>query len=111
MKGPRIGMLVLGNVNLNRYYADIRKRFLIISPRIRGIVIPNCGNGEDWNHQVLSFSPSENRVYWICCKRDITSVGVVGDIVLSSPNNRLLMIEDSQGCCLSGYIIPKEDLE
>ena len=110
-KEERIGILMLGNANLNRYYAEIRRRFYVVSTRIRGISVPNCGNGEDWNHQVLGLSEAEDRVYWICCKQDITSVGVVGDIVLSAPNNRLLTIGNGQRCCISGYIIPKEDLE
>lgn len=111
--GPegRFGMLLLGNANLNRYYPDIAQRFGNMRRRIRGIGIPNCGSGEDWNYQILNLFAEDGRLYWICNKHDITSVGVVGDIVLSSSQNRLLMLESHSACCFSGYIIPKEDLE
>lgn len=107
----RFGMLMLGNANLNRYYSDIVKRFRLIWSRIRGICVPNCGSGEDWNHQILSLFASEDRLYWVCSKQDITSVGMAGDIVFSSSYNRFVLLDNHCACCISGYIIPKEDLE
>lgn len=107
----RLGLLLLGNVNLNRYFSEIEVRFWILKPRIRGVCVPNCGNGEDWNHKILNISKVKDRIYWICGKHEITSVGVVSDIVLSRSNNRFLTIEDGGVCCLSGYIIPKEDID
>lgn len=107
----RFGMLMLGNVNLNRYWSDIMARFWKVRTRIRGIGIPNSGSGENWNYQMLRFSAENDRVYWICVKDDITSAGVISDIVLSASNNRFLPIDEGWGCCLSGYIIPKEDID
>lgn len=106
----RFGILMLGNVNLNRYISEIQTRFWQFWKRLRGIGVPNCGSGVDWNGQVLRFSDVRDRIYWICSKHDITSAGVVSDIVLSSSNNRFLMVDEDGGCCLSGYIIPKEDI-
>lgn len=105
----RFGMLMLGNVNLNRYVSEIITRFWRVRLRIRGVCVPNCGRGEDWNHQILEMSSSEDRVYWICGKHDITSAGVVSDIVMSAQNGRFLSVDRGQGCCFAGYIIPKED--
>lgn len=110
-KEPRFGMLMLGNANLNRYLSEILTRFSKVIPQIRGISVPNCGNGEDWNHQILEFLGTKDRIYWICSKHDMTSPGVVSDIVLSVPNSRFLAIDRNWGCCLSGYIIPKEDID
>lgn len=107
----RFGMLLLGNVNLNRYLPQIASRFWKVRFRIRGISVPNCGSGEDWNHKILGIMTKRERVYWICGKNDLTSVGVVGDIVLSRPNNRFLALDQNTGCCFSGYIVPKEDID
>ena len=107
----RFGMLMLGNVNLNRYITDVAARFWILKGSIRAICISNCGSGEDWNHQVLKLSDGGDRIYWICNKHDMTSAGVVNDIALSAPNNRFLAIDSNWGCCFSGYIVPKEDID
>lgn len=107
----RFGILLLGNVNLNRYLPEIAARFWMVRFRIRGITVPNCGSGEDWNHKMLGFTTKRERIYWICNKNDITSVGVVSDIVLSRTNNRFLTLDQNTGCCFSGYIVPKEDIE
>lgn len=107
----RFGILLLGNVNLNRYLPEIVSRFWKVRFRIRGLSVPNCGSGEDWNHKMLGFTAKQERIYWICGKTDITSVGVVSDIVLSRPNNRFLTLDQNTGCCFSGYIIPKEDID
>ncbi len=107
----RFGILLLGNVNLNRYLPEVLARFWKVRFRIRGISVPNCGGGEDWNHKILGLAAKRERLYWICSKADITSVGVVSDIVLSGPNNRFLILDRNTGCCFSGYIVPKEDIE
>lgn len=107
----RFAVLMLGNVNLNRYWSDILSRFWQLRMRIRGISVPNSGSGENWNHQMLRFSAKKDRIYWICVKDDITSAGVVSDIVLSASNNRFLPIDEDMGCCLSGYIVPIEDID
>lgn len=107
----RFGVLMLGNANLNRYLSKIMERFSGVAARIRGVSVPNCGSGEDWNHRILELSAAKDRIYWICGKNDITSAGVVSDIVLSSPNNRFLSVDENRGCCLSGYIVPKEDMD
>ncbi len=109
MGEPRFGILMLGNVNLNRYLSEIMRRYSKVIPRIRGIGVPNCGSGKEWNHQMLRPFIVKDRIYWICLKHDITSAGVVSDIVLSAASNRLLPVDAARGCCLSGYIIPKED--
>lgn len=111
IKESRFGILMLGNANLNRYLSEIVARFWRICPRIRGISVPNCGSGEDWNYQILSTFEEKDRTYWICGKHDITSPGVVSDIVLSTSRHRFLTVNEGFGCCLSGYIIPREDID
>lgn len=110
-KRARFGMLMLGNINLNRYLFEILTRFSRVMPQIRGICIPNCGSGENWNHRMLEFFRAKDRIYWICAKHAMTSAGVVSDIVLSSSHHRLLPLDGEWGYCLSGYIIPKEGQE
>lgn len=102
---PRFGILLLGNVNLNRYSSEILNRFWKIRSRIRGVGMPGCGNGEYWNHQILSVMSGRDRMYWICSRSESTSAGVVNDIVLSSVHNRLLVIGKNEGICFSGYLI------
>lgn len=108
---PKFGMLMFGNANLNRYFYEIMNRYLKVIHQIRGIGVPNCGCGADWNHQILEVFNRKDRMYWICCKHDITSAGVVSDIVLSASNNRFLPVAGEWGCCLSGYIIPKDEMD
>lgn len=107
----RFGVFLLGSVNLNRYLPKIQARFLTVLPRVCAVTLPNSGSGEDWNHQILSMLHAKERLYWICSKHDMTSAGVISDIVLFSPGNRVLAIGRDWGCCLSGYIIPKEDMD
>lgn len=107
----RFGILMLGNANLNCYFTEIMARFGKVRNRIRGIGVPNCGSSKDWNRQMLRFSAPEDRIYWICGKYDITSPEVVSDIVLSSSGNRFLTVDSSRGCCIAGYLVPKEDMD
>ncbi len=107
----RFGLLMLGNVNLNHYYEKIAERFAKIRERIRGIAVPNSGSHADWNPEILHLSEGKDRMYWICGKHEITSQKVVSDIVLSSSNNRFLTVDDERGCCLAGYLVPKEDMD
>ena len=111
IQAGKFGVMMLGNVNLNRFYPEIAERFCTVKGRTAGVCVPNCGSGEDWNYRIINLFTVEGRQYWICGKHDITSVGVVGDIVLSSSRNRVLMLDQGYVCCFAGYIIPKEDLE
>lgn len=111
MDEPRFGMLILGNVSLNRYLTEIVTRFWKVRLRVRGISVPNCGNSEDWNHQILSIFSLKDRIYWICSQNERTSAGVVSDIVLSSPNNRFLTLNEEKGGCFSGYLVSKENIK
>lgn len=106
---PRFGILLLGNVNLNRYSAEIINRFWKIRFRIRGIGVPGCGNSEYWNHQILGIMSDRDRMYWICSRNKSTSAGVINDIALSAVYNRLLVIGKNEGVCFTGYLIPRED--
>jgi len=107
---PRFGFLMLGNVNLSKYFEEIDARFLsILNTRIRGIVVPDCGSKKDWNKDILKLSSAQERIYWICTQQKKTSSKVISDIVLSSINNRFLRVDEQMGCCFSGYIVPKED--
>lgn len=105
----RFGMLMLGNANLDSCLEEIFKRFRMIQNRIRGIGVPNCGNQEDWNHRILGLGSLKERIYWICEKHELTSPGVVSDIILASSHNRFLMLDENHGCCFTGYLHTKED--
>lgn len=105
----RFGVWLLGNVNLNRYLPELHARFFKIIPRVRGIAVPNRGSGAEWNHQILRLFDATDRIYWICAKHDMTSAGVVSDIVLSSANQRFCPVDKDWGFCLSGYALPRED--
>ena len=107
----RFGILMLGNLNLNRYLIELLERFLRVLPQVRAIGVPNCGSGENWNHKILELFSGKDRIYWICARHDITSAGVVSDIALSSPNHRVVPVSEEWGCCLSGYLIPKENID
>lgn len=111
VKNARFGMLMLGNVNLNRYLSEIMARFESVWLRIRGISVPSCGDGEDWNNGILKAYSPDDRIYWICVKNEITSLGVVNDIVLSASSNRFFTVDEEWGCCFSGYLIPRADMD
>lgn len=107
----RFGILMLGNVNLNVSLSEIVTRFWRLHDRIRGIGIADGGNRESWNPQILNFLSAKDRLYWICNKNRKLSSEVISDIILSSPQNRFLAVQEKEGVCFSGYLIPKETVE
>lgn len=110
-KDTRFGMLLLGNTNLNRYLPEVVTRFWGLRERIRAIAVPNSGTVTDWNIQVLGFSSDQDRMYWLCGKQGFTSPEVIRDITLSTPCNRFVNLTESTGCCFSGYLIPRDNME
>lgn len=105
----RFGILLLGNINLNRFLPEIVTRFWELRERIRVITVPNSGAEEEWSKQALVFSSPQDRVYWLCCKQKFTSSDVVSDIVLTNPGNRFINVPENMGSCFSGYLIPRDE--
>ncbi|MBO5373522.1 MAG: hypothetical protein J6A75_12525 [Lachnospiraceae bacterium] len=106
---PRFGTLLLGNVNLKKYFSEVMDQFWIVRNHIRAVTVPNCGSKDDWNSEILKLSSEQERIYWICNRHEKTAPTVVNEIVMFSSNNRFLRMDKEMGGCFSGYIVPKEE--
>ena len=50
----KVGLLNLGNVNLNISLNNVIARYAYVLKQVRGISVPNCGNWKNWNKKLLS---------------------------------------------------------
>lgn len=108
-KGSCFGVMLLGNLNLKEYMAELTVRYNSIGKRIRILTIPDGANFDKWNPQILAmFSGSDFR-YWIAAMNRSASEEVLKDIVFSNAYYRLVHINAEFGSCFSGYLVDKED--
>jgi hypothetical protein len=99
-----LGILLLGNVDLGKHFADIEKRFRSIISLVRAITIPGCGKKEFWNMKFLTMFFGDDSRYWICGLDWETSYNPIVEIVIASPRNSIVTISDEFGYCFSGYL-------
>lgn len=104
-------MMLLGNVDFNRYLSTIKKRFACVIDQIRAITLPECGKREYWNRQCLSFMYGKDTKYWICGLARETSPAVISDIVVADPRNHVVTISEEFGFCFSGYLVATAENE
>lgn len=105
----RVGLLNLGNVNLNTSLKSVIARYGAVLEQVRGIAIPNCGDKKSWNKRLLSVFTGMDLEYYICACGKNTDSGVIRDIVTSSSFNRFINVNEEFAYCFSGYIAPKEE--
>ncbi len=105
----RYGTLLLGNINLKRYFSDIAMRFWEIRNQVRAIGLPNCCVEEYWNSQILKLIHGSDMIYWVCPVRKYTSTRALLQIITESSFNRLIQVNAEYGFCISGYLVPYDE--
>lgn len=101
-----VGMLLLGNIDMNKWLPEIRRRYGCVIHQVCGVTIPRGGKREYWNRQCLSLLYGENTKYWVCGLDWETSPTVISDIIVSNPKNQVVTISEEFGYCFSGYLTP-----
>lgn len=105
----KVGLLNLGNVNLNISLNNVIARYAYVLKQVRGISVPNCGNWKNWNKKLLSVFAGVDIQYFVCAGGKNTDSDVIRDIVMYSTFNRFINVNEEFAQCFSGYIIPKEE--
>ncbi len=103
------GTLAIGNINMGRFLPEVRNRFFDLWRQVRAMTLPGCGNREYWNRQCLTMILGESFKYWICGLDRKTSPSVISDVVVASPQNRLVTVSKEYGYCFSGYLVPLDE--
>ena len=103
----RVGLLNLGNVNLNTSLKNVSARYGSVVEQVRGISVPNSGKEAFWNEKLLSVFTGTDLEYYICACDKNTGDKVIRDIAMSSAYNRFINVNDEFAYCFSGYLVEK----
>lgn len=103
----RVGLLNLGNVNLNTSLKKVIARYGSVVEQVRGISVPNSGKEAFWNEKLLSVFTGTDLEYYICACDKNTGDKVIRDIALSSAYNRFINVNEEFAYCFSGYLVEK----
>ena len=103
----RVGLLNLGNVNLNTSLKNVIARYGSVVEQVRGISVPNSGKEAFWNEKLLSVFTGTDLEYYICACDKNTGDKVIRDIALSSAYNRFINVNEEFAYCFSGYLVEK----
>lgn len=98
----RVGLLNLGNVNLNTSLKNVIARYGSVVEQVRGISVPNSGKEAFWNEKLLSVFTGTDLEYYICACDKNTADKVIRDIALSSAYNRFINVNEEFAYCFSG---------
>ncbi|MFP3155791.1 hypothetical protein LQZ18_15455 [Lachnospiraceae bacterium ZAX-1] len=105
------GVLLLGNININRCLPELIVRFSCVQNKIRVIALPGCGMEEYWNKEYLVWMNQNEMRYWVCTKQQAEASAVITDLVLANPYNRVVTVSEEYGYCFSGYLVPRVEME
>lgn len=108
-KGSCFGVLLLGNVNLKRYLADVTRRYHSIGKRIRILTIPDGASLDKWNPQILALFSGSDFHYWLAAMNSRSSGEVLKDIMFSNSHHHLVQVSAEFGSCFSGYLVDKNE--
>lgn len=103
----RAGVLLLGNVNLNKYMTELKQRYHVINDQIRAITLPNCGNKNNWNSELMEFDVRKNAVFWICPLQSQTPDKVLREIKSKNARYRIIGLNENYGSCFNGFLTEK----
>lgn len=104
----RFGVLLLGNVSLQKYFSEVTMRFWKFREKIRAVTLPDCGVEQYWNAQALQLIRGKDVRYWLCPIRNDTSTRALLQIITESSFNRLIQLNHEYGFCMAGYLVPVE---
>lgn len=100
----RMAILLLGNLDMKRYYKELRIILQHHIDKIRTIGVPDCGSGEDWESQILDDFVSDDTLYWIIPMRQKEPSIVLQDILDHHIYHRAFNINSEKGFCISGFM-------
>lgn len=104
----RMGILLLGNVNMKKYLPQILVYFWSLQRKTRAILVSNCGAKNYWNAQMMKGLISEDSIYWILPVEKDGRSEVILDILAFSSYNHIVNINKRFGYCFSGYLVPND---
>lgn len=102
----RMGILLLGNVELKRYFVEVSLYFGAFFRKIRAVSVPGVHAG--WDKKILKCLSQKDYIYFILPVSYHTGSEAVTDILTASASYRLVNIRMDQGYCMCGYLICKE---
>lgn len=106
----RMGILLLGNVNLKKYLPQILVYFWNIERKTRAILVPNCGAEQYWNAQIMKGLIGKDSIYWVIPVEKDDRSEVILDILAFNSYNHIVNINQRFGYCFSGYLVPNDGL-
>lgn len=103
------GTLLLGTVDLKKNFNEIQNLFKGVSKKIRFISIPNGGNQDEWNKEILKIGTKSYKQYFVGPKSDCQNANTIRDIGMSSPYQQFMVTSNKFGLCCSGFYKHRED--
>lgn len=104
----RAGVLLLGNIWLSKHIKELRQHYRMISPQIRAVTIPNCGNSYNWESSLLDLNVKKNAIFWICPLTSQLENQVLREIKAKNARYRIMILNEEYGCCFNGFLDEKE---
>lgn len=103
----RAGVLLLGNIKLNKYLTKLRQRYDIVDAQIRALSVPNCGHIQNWDSKFADQNPKKNSIFWLCALQAQTSDRVLREIKEKNARYRIIGLNEGYGCCINGFLTEK----
>lgn len=102
------GVLLMGNLNLKLHMYELAKRYNSVAKQIRVTNIPDDGELDKWNSQILEMFGGTDYHYWVAAINRQTSGEVLKEILTTNPYYRIVNVNADYGSCFSGYLVKKE---
>ena len=105
----RVGILLLGNIHLSKHIQELRNHYQMVSPQIRAITLPNCGNMFNWDFSLTDMNVKKNAIFWICPLRSQMQSQVFTEIKAKNARYRIIVLNEEYGCCFNGFLTEKAE--
>ncbi len=103
----RTGVILLGNMKLNKHIGQLKKHFGMFFKQTRAITLPNCGNKNHWDSELLVQNVKKNTLFWVCPIQPQTSDQVLREIKSKNARYRIIGLNEKYGCCFNGFLSDK----
>ncbi len=105
----RAGMLLLGNIRLNKHIQELQRHYRVVAPQIRAVSVPNSGNVYNWESSFMNLDEKKNAVFWICPMSGQIQNQVLGEIKAKNARFRIIVLNEEYGCCFNGFLTEKTE--
>lgn len=106
----RMGIWLLGSLDLRRYLPEASRYFLGVLHGICAIGIPDYGKSKGWDNRLLCLLEGEDHIYFMLPVTSNTQGALIADILNDSAYHRLINIGSNQGYCICGSLIRKNGI-